>query len=94
MVVNQHRWSSALFLFVDFFKSGYLQQLDTWGMDGEVLQIMMPSEQEVYKLVSTSEKYYKTCLGNTASARRCASSHIFGYMCILVLLNDNMFLNN
>ncbi|KAF3967748.1 hypothetical protein CMV_008277 [Castanea mollissima] len=38
--------------------------LDTWGMDGEVLQIMMPSEQEVYKLVSTSEKYYKTCLEN------------------------------
>ena len=60
MVVNGHRWSSALFLFVDVFKSGYLQQLDTWGMDGEVLQIMMPSEQEVYKLVSTSEKYYKT----------------------------------
>lgn len=77
MVVNQHRWSSALFLFVDFFKSGYLQQLDTWGMDGEVLQIMMPSEQEVYKLVSTSEEYYRTCLGNTASARRCASSHFF-----------------
>ncbi|XP_050270102.1 uncharacterized protein LOC126714137 isoform X3 [Quercus robur] len=38
--------------------------LDTWGMDGEVLQIMMPSEQEVYKLVSTSEKYFKTCLEN------------------------------
>ncbi|KAM4124060.1 hypothetical protein ACB094_01G203900 [Castanea mollissima] len=38
--------------------------LDTWGMDGDVLQIMMPSEQEVYKLVSTSEKYYKTCLEN------------------------------
>ena len=94
MVVNQHSWSSVLFLFVDFFKSGYLQQLDTWGMDGEVLQIMLPSEQEVYKLVSTSEKYYKTCLGKTASARRCASSHFFGYMCILVLLNDNMFLNN
>uniref|UniRef100_A0A2N9EDB9 DUF5110 domain-containing protein n=1 Tax=Fagus sylvatica TaxID=28930 RepID=A0A2N9EDB9_FAGSY len=36
--------------------------LDTWGMDGEVLQIVMPSEQEVHKLVSTSEKHYKTCL--------------------------------
>ncbi|KAG2680510.1 hypothetical protein I3760_11G101900 [Carya illinoinensis] len=36
--------------------------LESWGMDGDVLQIMMPSEQEVYKLVSASEKKYRTCL--------------------------------
>lgn len=43
-----------------------LKQVDTWGNDGEVLQIVMPSEQEVGKLVSTSEKQYRTRLGNTS----------------------------
>ncbi|XP_027912854.1 uncharacterized protein LOC114172722 isoform X2 [Vigna unguiculata] len=33
--------------------------LDTWGTDGEVLQLILPSEDEVLKLVSTSEKHYK-----------------------------------
>ncbi|KAF5735631.1 neutral alpha-glucosidase C [Tripterygium wilfordii] len=32
--------------------------LDAWGMDGEVLQILMPAEDEVSKLVSMSEKLY------------------------------------
>ncbi|KAB1212142.1 Alpha-glucosidase 2 [Morella rubra] len=36
--------------------------LDLWGMDGELLQITMPSEQELYKLVSASEKQYRTRL--------------------------------
>ncbi|XP_062146082.1 uncharacterized protein LOC133854067 [Alnus glutinosa] len=36
--------------------------LDMWGMDGEVLQIIMPSEEEVNKLVSTTEKHYRTSL--------------------------------
>ncbi|XP_068325749.1 uncharacterized protein [Pyrus communis] len=36
--------------------------VDTWGNDGEVLQIVMPLEQEVGKLVSTSEKQYRTRL--------------------------------
>ncbi|KAK9928253.1 hypothetical protein M0R45_025399 [Rubus argutus] len=38
--------------------------VDIWGKDGEVLQISMPSEQEVSKLVSTSEKLYRTRLEN------------------------------
>ncbi|ONI05680.1 hypothetical protein PRUPE_5G018900 [Prunus persica] len=38
--------------------------VDTWGKDGEVLQILMPSEQEVVKLVSTSEKQYRSRLEN------------------------------
>ncbi|CAJ1930908.1 unnamed protein product [Sphenostylis stenocarpa] len=38
--------------------------LDTWGNDGEVLQIILPSEDEVLKLVSTSEKKYKDRLEN------------------------------
>ncbi|CAK9179424.1 unnamed protein product [Ilex paraguariensis] len=33
--------------------------LDAWGTDGEVLQIMMPSENEVSSLVSASEKQQK-----------------------------------
>ncbi|KOM45434.1 hypothetical protein LR48_Vigan06g074000 [Vigna angularis] len=37
--------------------------LDTWGTDGEVLQLILPSEDEVLKLVSTSEKQYKDRLG-------------------------------
>lgn len=48
-----------------------------WGVDGEVLQIMMPSEQEVNKLVSTTEKHYRTSLGNTAYSRLCANSTFF-----------------
>ncbi|OIV92940.1 hypothetical protein TanjilG_20602 [Lupinus angustifolius] len=39
--------------------------LDTWGMDGEVLQIILPSEEEVSKLVSASEKQYKERLEST-----------------------------
>ncbi|KAK7407036.1 hypothetical protein VNO78_08676 [Psophocarpus tetragonolobus] len=38
--------------------------LDTWGTDGEVLQVILPSEDEVLKLVSTSEKQYKDRLEN------------------------------
>jgi len=39
------------------------KQLDTWGSDGEVLQLILPAEDEVLKLVSTSEKHYKDRLG-------------------------------
>ncbi|KAG5134622.1 hypothetical protein JHK82_025810 [Glycine max] len=38
--------------------------LDTWGTDGEVLQLILPSEDEVSELVSTSEKNYKDRLEN------------------------------
>lgn len=34
--------------------------LDAWGEDGEVLQIIMPSESEVSNLESASEKKYKS----------------------------------
>ncbi|CAL5440955.1 unnamed protein product [Camellia sinensis] len=37
---------------------------DAWGIDGEVLQIMMPSEDEVSNLVSMSEKQYKIRMEN------------------------------
>ncbi|XP_021895549.1 uncharacterized protein LOC110812931 isoform X2 [Carica papaya] len=33
--------------------------LDSWGMDGEVLQIIVPSEHEVSKLVSRSKENHK-----------------------------------
>ncbi|XP_059663103.1 uncharacterized protein LOC132308859 isoform X2 [Cornus florida] len=33
--------------------------LDAWGVDGEVLQITMPSENEVSDLISTSKKSHK-----------------------------------
>ncbi|TKY70151.1 Alpha-glucosidase 2 [Spatholobus suberectus] len=38
--------------------------LDTWGNDGEVLQLVLPSDEEVLKLVTTSEKQYKDRLEN------------------------------
>ncbi|KAK7367096.1 hypothetical protein VNO80_09105 [Phaseolus coccineus] len=38
---------------------GGCAMLDTWGSDGEVLQLILPSEDEVLKVVSTSEKHYK-----------------------------------
>ncbi|KAK7367097.1 hypothetical protein VNO80_09106 [Phaseolus coccineus] len=38
--------------------------VDTWGTDGEVLQLILPSEDEVLKLVSTSETQYKDRLEN------------------------------
>ncbi|KAL7187910.1 hypothetical protein ACSBR1_037870 [Camellia fascicularis] len=41
----------------------FLNQLDAWGIDGEVLQIMMPSKDEVSNLVSMSEKQYKIRMG-------------------------------
>ncbi|XP_043806992.1 alpha-glucosidase 2 isoform X2 [Manihot esculenta] len=36
--------------------------VDSWGMDGDIVQIMMPSEHNVSELVSTSEKQYRTRL--------------------------------
>ncbi|KAJ6946630.1 hypothetical protein NC651_001358 [Populus alba x Populus x berolinensis] len=36
--------------------------LDSWGIDGDVLKINMPTEVEVSTLVSTSEKQYRTRL--------------------------------
>ena len=44
-------------------------QLDTWGTDGEALQIIMPSEKQVSELVATSMKQYKTRLGNKTVSR-------------------------
>ena len=44
---------------------GFIKQLDTWGMDGEVVQIVMPLEQEVSELVSASVKRQRTLLGST-----------------------------
>ncbi|XP_058189003.1 uncharacterized protein LOC131306639 isoform X1 [Rhododendron vialii] len=38
---------------------GGCARLDAWGVDGEIIQVKMPSEDEVSKLVSTSEKQYK-----------------------------------
>ncbi|KAJ0020657.1 hypothetical protein Pint_31284 [Pistacia integerrima] len=38
--------------------------IDTWGTDGEALQIMLPSEHEVSNLVSASKEQYKTRLEN------------------------------
>lgn len=45
----------------------FLIQLDAWGIDGEVLQIKMPSEEEVAQLVSTSMEQYRIHLGNSVS---------------------------
>ncbi|KAK3029745.1 hypothetical protein RJ639_038022 [Escallonia herrerae] len=38
--------------------------VDAWGTDGEVLQIVMPSEEEMSNLVSESKKKYKTRMEN------------------------------
>ncbi|XP_062025931.1 uncharacterized protein LOC133742273 isoform X2 [Rosa rugosa] len=46
--------------------------VDIWGEDGEILQLSMPSEQEVSQLVSTSEKQYRTRLDFAFSFRVCA----------------------
>lgn len=46
---------------------GGCAKLDAWGIDGEVIQVRMPSEDEVSKLVSASEKQYKIRM---ESARR------------------------
>ncbi|XP_057477808.1 uncharacterized protein LOC130765414 isoform X2 [Actinidia eriantha] len=37
---------------------GGFAMVDSWGTDGEILQVMMPSEDEVSSLVSVSEKQY------------------------------------
>jgi uncharacterized protein involved in tellurium resistance len=47
-------------IFINLF---ILEQLDSWGIDGDVLKINMPTEVEVSTLVSTSEKQYRTRLG-------------------------------
>ncbi|KAJ7943956.1 Alpha-glucosidase [Quillaja saponaria] len=36
--------------------------LEAWGMDGDALQIILPSEEEVSELVSASKKQYRTRL--------------------------------
>ncbi|KAL0327711.1 UNVERIFIED_CONTAM: Alpha-glucosidase 2 [Sesamum angustifolium] len=39
-------------------------KIDAWGVDGEILQIPMPSESEVSDLVLASEKQLKTRIGD------------------------------
>lgn len=38
--------------------------IDAWGIDGEILQITMPSGNEVSRLISVSEKQYRTRIEN------------------------------
>lgn len=47
-------------IFINLF---IFAQLDSWGIDGDVVKINMPTEVEVSSLVSTSEKQYRTLLG-------------------------------
>ncbi|CAL5359359.1 unnamed protein product [Camellia sinensis] len=51
---------------------GGCAMLDAWGIDGEVLHIMMPSEDEVSNLVSMSEKQYKIRMENAKQLFRWA----------------------
>ncbi|XP_047328761.1 alpha-glucosidase 2-like [Impatiens glandulifera] len=44
---------------------GKCAKLDAWGTDGEVLEIRMPSENEVSSLISASESQYRSRLENT-----------------------------
>lgn len=44
-------------------------------MDGEDLQIAMPSEAEVSNLVSASKEKYKIRMGNAASSSHLTVSH-------------------
>lgn len=53
-------WIFIVWKFLNLF---FLKQLDFWGMDGDVLQFMMPMETEVSKLVSASERQYIAHLG-------------------------------
>ncbi|CAH2052908.1 unnamed protein product [Thlaspi arvense] len=39
--------------------------LDAWGMDGEIIQIKLPSESEVSELISTSNERFKLHMENT-----------------------------
>lgn len=41
-----------------------LIQIDAWGNDGEPLQIKIPPDHEVSKMVSLSEEQHKSRLGN------------------------------
>lgn len=42
-----------------------VEQLDTWGMDGEIVQINIPSESEVSALISTSNERFKLHMGKS-----------------------------
>lgn len=42
-----------------------VEQLDAWGMDGEVIQIKVPSENEVSELISTSNERFKLHMGTS-----------------------------
>lgn len=48
-----------------------VEQLDAWGMDGETIQIKMPSESEVSALISTSNERFALHMGK---------SHIFNML--------------
>lgn len=53
------------------------KQIDTRGMDGEDLQIAMPSEAEVSNLVSASKEKYKIRMGKTAFPSRLRLTHCY-----------------
>lgn len=44
-----------------------VEQLNAWGMDGEIIQINVPSENEVSELVSTSNERFKLHMGKAAN---------------------------
>lgn len=47
----------------------FVKQLDTWGIDGEILQIQMPSEIEVSNLISSRKEHRRLHLGKFLSLR-------------------------
>jgi len=60
------------------------KQIKAWGMDGGFVIIWMPSELDVSELVSTSEKQYKSRLGNISSLELLGCPLIL--LCLLFLV--------
>uniref|UniRef100_A0A2P2IUQ9 Uncharacterized protein n=1 Tax=Rhizophora mucronata TaxID=61149 RepID=A0A2P2IUQ9_RHIMU len=48
--------------------------IDSWGIDGDVLQIVMPTKEEVSKLVAASEEKYRTHLVLTCYMQKMLSA--------------------
>ena len=68
------------------------KQLEAWGTDGETMQIMLPSENEVSNMVLASEKQHKSRMGNILIFHTKCTSLVFFLLYIYSFIFRSSFM--
>lgn len=68
-----------------------VEQVDAWGIDGEIIQITMPSESEVSELIFTSIERFKLHMGKSNySSSNYVRSYTFSHICASAYLPKSL----